>query len=335
MATETKPSAGRIKSSNQDGSSKGKVDSSSVNKKNIGSSTRPHSADSKQLKSASNCMKTEVVKLKTTSSSSKTTTTTTTTTRVREKKLFTLAGQKFDPPEEREPLRIFYESLSKQIPTSEMAEFWFVFLLKFTVVDMAGEYGICRLCCMLKDSSREYARRVGEQREAFGPLETEGIDKQREAIYRVENDGPEGAGSNMDNTGEAKFYCLILARLVLPDAYSDFDETFMAVLFTTSSSLKGAHFQHFGEVENPTKMMEHGLLSPERAKRAYEKKQRRQKELRMGILPKTPNVTASKPESSQRQQQASKNGDAKAKKRIVKDSEDDDDFILSPKRRKG
>ncbi|KAL5850478.1 hypothetical protein ACOSQ4_008491 [Xanthoceras sorbifolium] len=205
MATETKPSAGRIKSSNQDGSSKGKVDSSSVNKKNIGSSTRPHSADSKQLKSASNCMKTEV-KLKTTSSSSKTTTTTTTTTRVREKKVFTLAGQKFDPPEEREPLRIFYESLSKQIPTSEMAEFW---------------------------------------------------------------------------------------------------------------------------------MMEHGLLSPERAKRAYEKKQRRQKELRMGILPKTPNVTASKPESSQRQQQASKNGDAKAKKRIVKDSEDDDDFILSPKRRKG
>jgi hypothetical protein len=27
---------------------------------------------------------------------------------------------------QREPLRIFYESLSKQIPSSEMAEFWFV-----------------------------------------------------------------------------------------------------------------------------------------------------------------------------------------------------------------
>ncbi|KAI3955655.1 hypothetical protein MKW92_004898 [Papaver armeniacum] len=40
------------------------------------------------------------------------------------KKVFTLAGQKYDPPEEREPLRIFYESLSKQIPSSEMAEFW-------------------------------------------------------------------------------------------------------------------------------------------------------------------------------------------------------------------
>lgn len=68
--------------------------------------------------------------------------------------MYNLAGQKYDPPEEvctsllhnwfsislyswwthhhssfvwyeqREPLRIFYESLSKQIPTSEMAEFW-------------------------------------------------------------------------------------------------------------------------------------------------------------------------------------------------------------------
>ncbi|XP_021714856.1 uncharacterized protein LOC110682816 [Chenopodium quinoa] len=42
----------------------------------------------------------------------------------REKKVFSLTGQKYDPPEEREPLRIFYESLSKQIPSSEMAEFW-------------------------------------------------------------------------------------------------------------------------------------------------------------------------------------------------------------------
>ncbi|MQM16443.1 hypothetical protein Taro_049400, partial [Colocasia esculenta] len=40
------------------------------------------------------------------------------------KKVYSLPGQKHDPPEEREPLRIFYESLSKQIPSSEMAEFW-------------------------------------------------------------------------------------------------------------------------------------------------------------------------------------------------------------------
>lgn len=56
--------------------------------------------------------------------------TTTTSSRGRgrgkaDKKVYSLPGQKFDPPEEREPLRIFYESLSKQIPSSEMAEFWY------------------------------------------------------------------------------------------------------------------------------------------------------------------------------------------------------------------
>lgn len=132
------------------------------------------------------------------------TTTTTTTVKTREKKVYSLPGQKYDPPEEREPLRIFYESLSKQIPSSEMAEFW---------------------------------------------------------------------------------------------------------------------------------MMEHGLLSPERAKRAYEKKQRRQKEIRMGTPIKSPKPSL-KIENSQRQQVTSRNGDIKARKRIINDS-DDDDFILSPKRRKG
>ncbi|XVE71023.1 hypothetical protein DITRI_Ditri10aG0116800 [Diplodiscus trichospermus] len=143
-----------------------------------------------------------LVKSKASSSSSKTTATT--KTKVKEKKVYTLPGQKHDPPEEREPLRIFYESLWKQIPTSEMAEFW---------------------------------------------------------------------------------------------------------------------------------MMEHGLLSPEKARKAYEKKQRRQKELRSGTPVKS-SKPSSKPESSQKQQLASKNGDVKAKKRINND-DDDDDFILSPKRRKG
>lgn len=82
-------------------------------------------------------------------------------------------------------------------------------------------------------------------------------------------------------------------------------------------------------------MMEHGLLSPERAKKAYEKKQRKQKELRMGTPVKSVKLP-SKPESSQKQQQqASKNGTLKAKKRIINESDDDDEFILSPKRRKG
>ncbi|XP_010533812.1 PREDICTED: uncharacterized protein LOC104809499 [Tarenaya hassleriana] len=42
----------------------------------------------------------------------------------REKKMYDLPGQKRDQPEERDPLRIFYESLYKQIPTSEMAQIW-------------------------------------------------------------------------------------------------------------------------------------------------------------------------------------------------------------------
>ena len=85
-------------------------------------------------------------------------------------------------------------------------------------------------------------------------------------------------------------------------------------------------------------MMEHGLLSPERSRKAYEKKQIRQKQIRMGTPIKSPlplSRPPSKPESSKMQQQASKNGDVKAKKRIIHESDDDDDFILSPKRRKG
>ncbi|MQM02468.1 hypothetical protein Taro_035242 [Colocasia esculenta] len=135
------------------------------------------------------------------SSSTKTVTKTTTKTTVRvrsEKKVYTLPGQKYDPPEEREPLRIFYESLSKQIPSSEMAEFW---------------------------------------------------------------------------------------------------------------------------------MMEHGLLSPEKAKRAYEKKQRQ----KTGTPIKS--TKPDRPESS-RSSQALKSGDIKAKKR-VNYSDDDDDFIVKHKKAKG
>lgn len=40
------------------------------------------------------------------------------------RKVYELPGQKHDPPEERDPLRIFYETLYEQRPTSEMAEFW-------------------------------------------------------------------------------------------------------------------------------------------------------------------------------------------------------------------
>ncbi|XP_021277433.1 uncharacterized protein LOC110411550 isoform X2 [Herrania umbratica] len=202
MTTETKSNLVKVKTSGQDGSSKGKFDAA-MNRKKTESSSKQPPVDSKKKSVSTVITKTEV-KSKASSSSSKTTTTT--KTKVREKKVYILPGQKHDPPEEREPLRIFYESLSKQIPTSEMAEFW---------------------------------------------------------------------------------------------------------------------------------MMEHGLLSPEKARKAYEKKQRRQKELRTGTPIKS-SKPSSKPESSQKRQLASKNGDAKAKKRINIDIDDDDDnFILSPKRRKG
>ncbi|KAL2346939.1 hypothetical protein Fmac_000939 [Flemingia macrophylla] len=205
MATDTKSSVMRVKSSALDPSSKPKIDSLALKRK-INITTGRHPPDTK-MKSVTVVTKSEVKsKPVATSSAPSKTITKTTSTKVREKKVYSLPGQKHDPPEQKEPLRIFYESLSKQIPTSEMAEFW---------------------------------------------------------------------------------------------------------------------------------LMEHGLLSPERAKRAFEKKQRKQKELRTGTpvkLSKPPTKTP----TPQKQQQPSKNGDIKAKKRVVNESDedDDDDFVLSHKRRK-
>ncbi|KAK9274199.1 hypothetical protein L1049_019013 [Liquidambar formosana] len=67
----------------------------SVTKKKIESSTK-QPVDSKHKSAPS--IKSEV-KSKTTSTSTKTTTTTT-SVKVREKKVYTLPGQKYDPPEE-------------------------------------------------------------------------------------------------------------------------------------------------------------------------------------------------------------------------------------------
>ncbi|KAK6140917.1 hypothetical protein DH2020_025345 [Rehmannia glutinosa] len=179
--------------------SRPKIDSSATKKKVIEGSIKNSAADAKN-RSTINVSK----MVKKTSTQSKTVTKT--VTKTREKKVFSLPGQKFDVPEEREPLRIFYESLSKQIPSSEMAEFW---------------------------------------------------------------------------------------------------------------------------------LMEHGMLSPERARKAYDKKQRKQKQLRTGTPIKSPRPSVStKPESSKRPQPVPKNGELKAKKRIIDDSDDDDDFVLSHKRRK-
>lgn len=153
-------------------------------------------------------VKTEVSE-KTSSNSSKSATKT--VTRTRQKKDYSLPGQKYDVPEEREPLKIFYESLSKQIPSSEMAEFW---------------------------------------------------------------------------------------------------------------------------------LMEHGLLSPERAKRALEKKQKKQKQLRSGTPAKPPPPRPLPIGSSKPPQRTPTPGEIKAENKRIKseaDDEDDDDdnVVLSVRRRKG
>uniref|UniRef100_K7M6T8 Uncharacterized protein n=1 Tax=Glycine max TaxID=3847 RepID=K7M6T8_SOYBN len=148
MATETKSSTVKLKSRAPDGSSKGKIDSSAVRKKVESSSKLP--ADSK-MKSVSTVTKSEV-KSKSTSSSSKTVTQT--TTKAREKKVYSLPGQKHDPPEQKEPLRVFYESLSKQIPTSEMAEFCLKLSSFYAVLCFKNS----KLSCLDSD----WRRRIGE-----------------------------------------------------------------------------------------------------------------------------------------------------------------------------
>ncbi|CAA7408729.1 unnamed protein product [Spirodela intermedia] len=199
------------------GKGKGLQSPSQMVKKRIdGLGIKSQAPDSKQKPIGTSISKPSGVKPQTAiSSSTKTivkTTSKTTAVRARaEKKVFSLPGQKYDPPEEREPLRIFYESLSKQIPSSEMAEF-----------------------------------------------------------------------------------CLPISSFLI------------------------------------LQMMEHGMLSADRAKRAYEKKQRRQQQLRTGTPIKSPKLE--RPESSKKPP-VPKNGDIKAKKRVnYSDDDDDDEFIMKLKK---
>ncbi|XP_068643422.1 uncharacterized protein [Aristolochia californica] len=212
MSAEIKSASVKLKSSQQreDAASlKGKgVASSSSSKKRIDNASFKRISDSTG-KSVTVVVKTEVKERTPVSSSVQTTNKTTRVTKVRQKKEYKLPGQRYDTPEEREPLRIFYESLSSQMPSSEMAEFW---------------------------------------------------------------------------------------------------------------------------------MMEHGLLSPERAKRAFEKKQKKQKQLRMGTPIKSLTERAPKIERLETSQKPPllKNGEVKPKKRALNYSDDDDDdFIIKHKKGKG
>ncbi|TYG64526.1 hypothetical protein ES288_D06G115100v1 [Gossypium darwinii] len=99
MSTETKANLVKMKPSGQDGSSKGKFDAAMNKRKLESSSKQPVGAKQKSATTKAE------VKSKTSSSSSKTSTSssktsTTTKAKVREKKVYTLPGQKHDPPEE-------------------------------------------------------------------------------------------------------------------------------------------------------------------------------------------------------------------------------------------
>lgn len=76
--------------------------------------------------------------------------------------------------------------------------------------------------------------------------------------------------------------------------------------------------------------MEHGLLSHERAKKAYDRKMKRLQQQRVGAP-----ITSTKQESAEisRKPLASKNGDAKTKKR-ANINDDDDDFNVKSKKAK-
>ena len=77
--------------------------------------------------------------------------------------------------------------------------------------------------------------------------------------------------------------------------------------------------------------MEHGMLSPEKARKAFEKKQKKQKQLRTGTPIKSP--PPSKPESTKKQQQASKNVEVKTKKRTTNECINNDEFVRINKMR--
>eukprot|EP00850_Spirogloea_muscicola_P006847 SM000033S12368 [mRNA] locus=s33:507579:508923:+ [translate_table: standard] len=67
----------------------------------------------------------------------------------KERKVYDSPGQKHDPPEERDPLRLFYESLRQQNPASEMAEVWLL------------EHGMLALD-QAKKAFERYQRRKGK-----------------------------------------------------------------------------------------------------------------------------------------------------------------------------
>ncbi|KAJ7297248.1 hypothetical protein O6H91_Y070400 [Diphasiastrum complanatum] len=90
----------------------------------------------------------------------------------KQKKVYELPGQKHDPPEERDPLRIFYQSLHEQIPTSEMAELWMM------------EHGL-----LPKDRAKKaYERKLKRQQQQKLGTPTKPSPSAKQSMRKVEKD---------------------------------------------------------------------------------------------------------------------------------------------------
>ena len=75
---------------------------------------------------------------------------------------------------------------------------------------------------------------------------------------------------------------------------------------------------------NLRRMMEHGLLSPEKAKKAYERKQKRQQQLRTGTPVKP--VKLERHDTPKKSNPVQKNVESMAKRKVNLSDDDDDEF---------
>ncbi|KAL6533936.1 hypothetical protein OROHE_013769 [Orobanche hederae] len=267
--------ATNARSSNSLKSRPGSGDGSSSSKTQIDSKKKVVEGSSKNCApDAKNRSTTTVSKMvKKTSSQSKAVTET--VIKTREKKVFSLPGQKFDVPEEefivREPLRIFYESLSRQIPSSEMAEFWLM------------EHGIL---------SPERAKKAYEKKQRK--------QKQTRTGTPIKSPPP--------------------ARLIKsPPPTRPIKSPPPALQIKSPPPTR--------PIKSPPPTLQIKSPPPTRPIKSPPPTG--------GPLKPPPPSVSNKPESSKRPHPVPKNGEINVKKRIVNDSDDDDDhFVLSHRRRK-
>ncbi|XP_075517060.1 uncharacterized protein LOC142551618 isoform X2 [Primulina tabacum] len=111
----------------------------------------------------------------------------------REKKVFDLPGQKRDPPEERDPLRIFYETLYKQVPTSDMASIWKERMMEFWSTSKGGG----------KEGFREKTE-TGTATKAWYPNKTVVVKKKAESVTVVKKSAGSPVSVQKKKTSSSK-----------------------------------------------------------------------------------------------------------------------------------